>query len=90
MNSELVSEWLQTVHKTHMPPGPANASDRASQITRAHRIALLYGYPELDGSRIYNAAALIDGTGEPVAWARVRVGSLCAVGGQVYGGRMAA
>jgi len=48
---------------------PANgaAAQEAATIARAYNIALLYGYPERDGTRIYNAALLIDHTGAPRA-----------------------
>lgn len=37
------------------------------EIARAHGTAIVYGYPERDGDAVYNAAAVIDATGELVA-----------------------
>lgn len=40
---------------------------RLAGLARAHRIALAYGYPELDGGHRYNAARLIDEAGQTLA-----------------------
>jgi predicted amidohydrolase len=48
-------------------PADGAASHEAAAIARTHNIALLYGYPERDGSHIYNSALLIDRTGAPRA-----------------------
>lgn len=37
---------------------------RLAELARAHRIALAYGYPELDGPHRYNSARLIDEAGQ--------------------------
>jgi predicted amidohydrolase len=39
----------------------------ASALARKRRTALIYGYPELAGGMVYNAAICIDGTGKAVA-----------------------
>lgn len=38
-----------------------------ARIAREHRMAILYGYPEHDGARCYNSAALIDANGAILA-----------------------
>ncbi len=38
-----------------------------SEVARARNTAIVYGYPERDGGIVYNAAAVIDATGEYVA-----------------------
>jgi predicted amidohydrolase len=48
-------------------PADGAASHEAAAIALTENIALLYGYPERDGSRIYNSALLIDRTGAPQA-----------------------
>jgi predicted amidohydrolase len=48
-------------------PANGEAAHAAAAIARNHEIALLYGYPEREGGRIYNSALLIDGTGTPRA-----------------------
>ena len=40
---------------------------RAADIARHHDIALLYGYAERAGSRLYNSAILIDKAGQTCA-----------------------
>jgi predicted amidohydrolase len=48
-------------------PSGGPAARRVSEIARKHRIAVLYGYAECNGSAIYNAAQLIDANGQPLA-----------------------
>lgn len=38
-----------------------------AELARLHRIAILYGYPERDGEKIYNAVQLIDRDGSRLA-----------------------
>jgi predicted amidohydrolase len=50
----------------------AEAADGVSaravaELARLHRIAILYGYPERDGEKIYNAVQLIDRDGSRLA-----------------------
>ncbi len=53
--------------RTLAQPADGPASHEAAAIARTQNIALLYGYPERDGSRIYNSALLIDRDGAPRA-----------------------
>ena len=45
-------------------PADGPASQKAAAIARETDIALLYGYPERDGDRVYNSAILIDRNGK--------------------------
>lgn len=40
---------------------------RACEIARTHHLALVFGYPEREGSQVYNSSVLINSTGEQVA-----------------------
>jgi predicted amidohydrolase len=45
--------------------GPSSAA--VADVAARTGVAVLYGYPEREGRRIYNSARLIDGSGKPVA-----------------------
>lgn len=45
--------------------GPA--AQQVGRIAERHRLAVLYGYPERDGSSLFNAARFIDASGAPIA-----------------------
>jgi 5-aminopentanamidase len=40
---------------------------RASEIARTHNLALLFGYPEKEGTQVYNSSVLINSAGKRVA-----------------------
>ena len=42
-------------------------AEAVAAIAAGNRVAVLYGYPEREGRRIYNSAQLIDASGRPVA-----------------------
>jgi len=44
-------------------PAGGPAAKRAAEIATETGVALLYGYPEAAGKKLYNAALLVDGTG---------------------------
>ena len=44
-----------------------DAATRVAAIAKAQKIAILYGYPERDGERIYNAAQVFDSDGQRLA-----------------------
>jgi predicted amidohydrolase len=48
-------------------PADGPASQKAAKIARETNIALLYGYPEREGGRVYNSAILIDRSGTTLA-----------------------
>jgi 5-aminopentanamidase len=54
------------VHALAEPAGGRSAEAIAALAARTG-VAVLYGYPERDGRRVYNSAQLIDGSGRPVA-----------------------
>lgn len=45
--------------------GPA--AERVGRIAAQHGLAILYGYPERAGNKVFNAARFIDDSGKPVA-----------------------
>ncbi|MBU7600012.1 carbon-nitrogen hydrolase family protein [Streptomyces sp. P38-E01] len=48
-------------------PADGPAARALSAVAARHRIALVHGYPELDGDSVYNSAQLIGGDGTPLA-----------------------
>jgi 5-aminopentanamidase len=48
-------------------PSDGYSLKRASEIARTHNLALLFGYPERDGSHVYNSSVLINSAGKQVA-----------------------
>lgn len=48
-------------------PADGPSARAIAEIAQAHDIAILYGYPERDAGRIYNAVQLIDRVGRPAA-----------------------
>lgn len=48
-------------------PATGAFSQAASALARKRRIALIYGYPELAGNTVYNAAICIDAEGRTIA-----------------------
>lgn len=51
-------------------PADGPSAQAVSRIARQSGLALLYGYPERDGAAVYNAALIVDASGQPVANAR--------------------
>ena len=45
-------------------PIPGETSDRLCQVAKANKVMIVAGLTELDGSRIYNSAVLVDETGK--------------------------
>lgn len=54
-----IGDMLRTLAETQ--DGPLRA--RIGELARAHGLAILYGYAERAGDRIFNAAACVDATG---------------------------
>jgi predicted amidohydrolase len=48
-------------------PADGQTAAAVAAVAAGSRVAVLYGYPEREGRRIYNSAQLIDAAGRPVA-----------------------
>ena len=48
-------------------PADGPTADTIAAIAAGNRVAVLYGYPEREGRRIYNSAQLIDASGRSIA-----------------------
>lgn len=48
-------------------PASGPFADGVAALARETGMAILYGFPECDGARIYNAAQVFDGAGQPLA-----------------------
>jgi predicted amidohydrolase len=66
---ELFVSGYNTGHAVRSLAEPAEGPTAAAVAAMAagNRVAVLYGYPEREGRRIYNSAQLIDAAGRPVA-----------------------
>ena len=50
--------------RRHAEPRDGPSSEAAAAIARKHDVALVYGYPEADGGKLYNAALYLSKSGE--------------------------